>query len=806
MRLGLLAAGVQRGDYIGLHMGRSVDLVATILAAWEIGATYVPLDKALPSERINLLLADTGANLVISDHSEGLGPVSAAHALSPKAIRTLSTATERVPPERVDSDSSVAYVMYTSGSTGRPKGVCTTHANLKAFLASWCAVVNPNSPGTWLAATTISFDPSIVELIWTLANGATVVLAPSYGESNSLGALITDYTVTHFQCTPSRAKVLLRDPLERKAISQLEHLLIGGEILSAGLANQLHQTGLKRLTNVYGPTETTVWAFAHDVAPGATDPIPIGIALPGIAYEVSSLSNAIHDIEVGELIIGGLSVGSYLHDRPSGSPFSENGAPRTRWYRTGDTVGVDAQGALTFHGRTDNQVKVNGVRIELAEIETALETQPDVREAVAAVIKPPSGDDYLIAWVVPGKLEPERSDFTDLRERMKYVLPRGFVPRNIIELPAFPLTSTGKADRKRLHDEHLPIVGAASDPASSPDYLVGAAVTDFARALNISIVTENTNFFEAGGDSLAALELVTMVHESTGINLPLRCLLEAPTPRLFANYVADCQPIDQPTDGPATADAVLVRFGASRAKRRFYIVHGDGGNVIGFRTLAMQLSETFDVVGIEAIGVEPGFEPDQTFSAMVNRYATAIRSDRVEGSPAPLFLGGYSGGGKTAVAIAAILQGEMTVAPVALFDAAVFENLRPSRMARLRAILAAARDRGPQTLGRWADTSFRVWNTRFDTDPNPELPFAQVEFAIAQATAPRPKTQLLANGAFLIRVLQRNPVFEVDFNWANVVKRHVPTYWVDGQHLAMFLSPTVDQVADKVRQAFASYL
>jgi thioesterase domain-containing protein len=187
---------------------------------------------------------------------------------------------------------------------------------------------------------------------------------------------------------------------------------------------------------------------------------------------------------------------------------------------------------------------------------------------------------------------------------------------------------------------------------------------------------------------------------------------------------------------------------------------------------------------------------------MVNRYAAAICADRVGGSHAPLFLGGYSGGGKIAIAVAAILQAEMNVAPVALFDAAVFENLRSGRIGRVCAIVASARDRGPQTLRRWANTSFRVWRSRFDTDTNPELPFAQVEFAIAQATSPRPKPQPLANGAFLIRVLQRNPMFAVDFNWAGVVQRNVPTYWVDSQHLTMFLSPTVIQVADAVRSGF----
>jgi amino acid adenylation domain-containing protein len=821
MRLGLNAAGVQRGDFVGLHMGRSIDFVVSLLATWELGAAFVPLNTTLPIDRINLLLADTGAKHVISDYSVGLEVTSSVRVLSPTTIRTQSnspTALADLPQEEAQPNSCTAYVMYTSGSTGHPKGVRASHENLNAFLSSWDAVVSPAAPGTWLAATAVSFDPSIVELVWTLARGATIVLAPTYGASSSLGALITEYRITHFQCTPSRAKVLLADPLERTAIGQLEHLLIGGEVLSAGLANQLLDTGLKRLTNIYGPTETTVWAFAHEVLPGVTDPIPIGTALPGVAYQVSNRERADHTEQIGELIIGGPSVGSYLHDQSTESPFSHDVASATRWYRTGDLVSVAGVGAagvgggkvLTFHGRNDNQIKVNGVRIEPAEIETALESQADVREAVAAIIHAPGGTDHLVAWVVLAGKETKIGGALpadELRERMKHVLPRALLPRVIIELPAFPLTSTGKADRKRLQYSYSVTAKADTDSPLSPVYSITSAIRDFARALNNSKVLEDTNFFEAGGDSLAALELVTAVHDATQITLPLRCLVEAPTPTAFATYVTDHTQFIPPVPERFAADAILVGFSARRTNRPLYIVHGDGGNVIGFRTLAMQLADTFDVVGIEAIGVGPGFEPDETFDAMVDRYAAAIRADRAQGAHLEqLFLGGYSGGGKVAVAVAAVLQGEMAVGPVALFDAAVFETLPSNRTDRLRAIVASARDRGPQSLRRWAKSSFLVWRSRFENDTKTDLPFAHIETVITQATSPRPKHQALANGAFLIRVMQRNPMFEVDFDWSDVVESTVNTYWADGQHLTMFSTPTVGRVADLVRQGFGPHL
>ncbi len=822
---GLATAGLEAGDFVGLHMSRSVDQVALLFAAWQLGAAFVPLDKTLPEARLGMLIADTDLRLVVSDDPTGLGTTDPARIVSPTSLRALAADADIQITTSTIRNSDPAYLMYTSGSTGKPKGVCTSHANLAAFLDSWNSVVDPRHRGTWLAATTLSFDPAIVELVWTLINTSVVILAPSYGSATSLGSLIKEHGVTHFQCTPSRAKVLLADPTESEALGRIDHLLIGGEVLSAGLTKQLFQTGLKRITNIYGPTETTVWSFAHRVEAEAADPIPIGSALPGIRHRISTddqtddQTDSNHTVglsqpTLGELIIGGPSVGSYINEVGIPSPFFselDDSGETTRWYRTGDLVSEAANGVLTFHGRKDNQVKVNGVRIELSEVETALETQPDVREAIAAVVKQPSGADHLIAWVVRDTtIESTTAGQPDpLRERIRHILPRALVPWMIIEVAAFPLTATGKADRNRLvKDYESPLVDQRKTGSLELAYPVAAALADFTRTLRGSgggeTITEDTSFFDAGGDSLAALEIVSAVHEAVGVSLPLRSLLEAPTPREFAAYVTDTVTAIRNGTPPELDDAVLVRFGMGSGQPSFYIVHGDGGNVIGFRTLASELVESFDVVGIEAIGVEPGFKPDQTFAAMVDRYANAIRADRANKPGDRLFLGGYSGGGKIAVAVAATLQAEMAVAPVALLDASVFENLPPKKADRVKAIVVSSRNRGPQSLREWVRTSVVEWRSRFETDSDPALPFAQVEFAIAQATAPRPQRQRLTNGAFLIRVLQRNPMFEVDFDWAHVVDHHVQIYWVGGRHLTMFVSPTVEQVAQAIRNGFDS--
>ena len=337
-RRGLADNGVRPGDRVGLHLPTSVDLVVAFLSILELGATYIPLDQLLPDARLNLLVDETGANVVISNRPNApTGTLKRARVLTPD-LWSDDTGAPASGVEVSSGSADCAYIVFTSGSTGRPKGVCATHENLGAFLDSWDSVVDPNEPGVWLASTSFAFDPSVVELIWTLARGATVVLAPSPGLKHSIGELIELHKVTHFQCTPTRAKVLIDDPYEAKRLGLLKHIIVGGEVLPSSLVSRLYATGIERVTNVYGPTETTVWAFAYEIPQGTGDPISIGRPLPGImtrivpANELSGKGR-----EIGELIIGGRSVSpGYLGVGGDNSPFFFDGG--TRWYRCGDML------------------------------------------------------------------------------------------------------------------------------------------------------------------------------------------------------------------------------------------------------------------------------------------------------------------------------------------------------------------------------------------------------------------------------------------------------------------------------------
>ena len=798
----LVDAGVRPGHRVGICLPRGIDVVVAMLAVWSQGAAYVPLDPAFPTGRLALMAADAQivalVALVAGDAEATLLP--GYRAITPAQLRTAGSppATQeqvRVPVPRSPEDT--AYVIYTSGSTGGPKGVVITHANLTAFLQSWDAVVDPSAPGIWLAATTFSFDPSVVELMWTLWRGATVVLAPPVG-MESLGELMMRFDVTHFQCTPSRARLLLNDPLDRTGLGHLQHLLIGGEALTAGLAARLFATGLARITNIYGPTETTVWSLAHEVDPmDLHDPIPIGLPLPGVVARIS---------ESGELSIGGNGVAAGYLGLPQLSAERFVTDADQRWYLTGDLVSLTDDGRYVFRGRRDDQVKLNGVRIELAEVETAVEAHPLVTQCVAAVVDDALGEACLVGWYVSDSATQVSPD--ELRSQLMARLPVSMVPRTLVMVNGFALTPTGKADRSALR---LPVV-AHGAPISMCADDVDALVADFTTVLGTGVHADS-DFFDLGGQSLSAAWLATLIFDRTGLRMPLRAVVQASTPRQLAQWLGA-----MPSVTSDDAAEVLVRFRPRTLLPQLYVVHGAGGNVVGFHDLARTLADVTDVVGVQAIGVEPGRQLDASVEAMAQRYVAAIHADRAAdcaqraSTAAPVLLGGYSGGGRVALEMAAQLLAEgLDVAPVALIDTFVSERLPASIGGRMAAVVTSAQDRGPHSLGQWARSSMAVWRARKDTDVELDSPdqvarYIDLEEAIDRTTMAAGPPVPVSCGAFLIRAQQTNPVFRLDYRWDPYLHSEVPVHWVAGGHLSLLQLPAVNEVATAIQNGMRAYL
>lgn len=826
---GLAGRGVGPGDRVGLLLRRSPDLVAALLAVLRVGATYVPLDPKLPASRLIGMVTDAEVSLIVTD-DDSVPSWVAAMPRSPKVAGVADLRVERRgPAAEVDVDpDGLAYILFTSGSTGRPKGVEITHANLCCILDAWADVAGPASvdrPAVHLFHSTIAFDASLTEFLWPLTVGRTVAVAPerdsAAGLQDGLGALIESAGVTHIQCTPTRAVLMVADPDDRRSLRGVDHVLVGGEVLSTSLAHELLAAGVGRLTNIYGPTECSIWSLAQPVdrLEGAT--VPIGQPVAGVrAMVVDTELQPVPDGVAGELIVIGDFVGRGYAGRPDLTAERFVQLPvdgRTeRCYRTGDLAKRSSDGTYTYHGRIDTQVKLRGHRIELGEIEAALSAHASVQQAVVVLHRAEDehGSDKLVALVVrpagPSGQDAkgDRAWEDDIRRDLGARLPDLMVPSRILAVDSFVHTPSGKVDRTVLDErvryllqESATAAGANSAVHTSRAYVghtsdpLTAMTEDLAIVLERPGIGPDDDFFALGGHSLQGVHLLARILERTGIELPLRVLLDAPTARTLVTVLAH----------PSGTSAVtpLVRFGPAIATRRLYLVHGAGGNVLGFRGLALALRNDVEIVGIQARGVEPGRPADLTIEAMADRYASAILADDPDG---PYDVGGYSDGGTIAIWLAHELgRRGRAVRSVVLLDAFRGQPLPSNRLGRMVNVVRNAFDRGGRPLRSWIDTSITAWKSREgDGDAVAGRAAAlgfigvdeSVEHAVAGATARSP----LAAPALLVRSTFHNPVHRLDYGLALGCSSHLTTVWIDAPHLKMFEPESIAGLGAAVRK------
>jgi hybrid polyketide synthase/nonribosomal peptide synthetase FtdB len=493
----LSGLGVGPDIPVGVCLERSVDLAVALLAVQKAGGAYLPIDPATPTERIQFMLHDAGALVLVSEDG----------------VRRLVGTPDGHRPSGPGPDNLV-YVIYTSGSTGEPKGVCVRHRALVNVLCSMRELLRMTSSDRLLAVTSLSFDIAALELYLPLISGATVVLATREmtQSARQLHEAIESYGVTVMQATPATWRLMLQGGWQG---APSLGALCGGEALTPDLAEALlARTG--RLWNLYGPTETTVWSAAGAVRRGQ---LPITIGQPIANTQLHILDAQLQPVPIGvrgELYIGGDGVSPGYLNRPAltaerfvVNPFAGERGASERLFRTGDRARRLADGSIEVIGRLDNQVKIHGFRIELGEIEAALQRHPNVRGA--AVI---ARSETLVAYVVPateGSL-----DSRELRAFLHSLLPAYMLPAVIVSLPALPLTRAGKVDRRALSEEN---------PAPAPPAFVAprtpaeeTLATLYAQVLGLEKVGVHDNFFDLGGGSIQILEIIARA-ESGGVHL-----------------------------------------------------------------------------------------------------------------------------------------------------------------------------------------------------------------------------------------------------------------------------------------------
>lgn len=666
--------GVRPWTPVGVCADRSAHLTIGLLAVLRAGGACVPLDPAYPSERLRLMIADTAAPVVLvtPSHQHRLPLVGTVITLDDSVLSGSPAAAAEARasvPEGTARPDGPAYILYTSGSTGRPKGVVLPHAGLVNHALAAADLYRLGPGDRVLQFASPSFDISIEEIFATLAAGACVVPWPvdlPLGGWELLDWLERE-RITVLDLPTAFWQEWVRDlvgsglPLPRS----LRLVVVGGQKASASSYAAWRRLAGDRVTwiNSYGPTETSVvataWQPGSDLLLEGREP-PIGRPLRGVRVRVlDGRGNRVPVGVRGELHVGGIGLAQgYLHDRElTEARFgSDPAVAGERLYRTGDLVRWSATGTLVYAGRTDDQVKLRGFRIEPGEVESILSTHQAVAESVALVSGRP-GLEQLVAYaVVPDPTQPDLGQV--LRDYLSERLPAYLLPTAVIPVRTLPLTPNGKLDVDGLP---APAAPAPTDQRLRDD-VERRLHAVWCSVLGLDSVGVNESFFDVGGHSLLAVRLFTRMEQELGNRLPLATLIAAPTIAQLAAVIRR----ERPT--PSWDSLVPLQPAGSRTP--IFLLHEPNGLVLVYRDLVRRLGADQAVYGLQSVGLDRRRQPLTRIPDMAAHYVGELRSVQPRG---PYLLGGFCYGGVLAIEMAHQLQraGE-DVALVALFDATPF--------------------------------------------------------------------------------------------------------------------------------------
>ncbi|MFB7274035.1 amino acid adenylation domain-containing protein [Streptomyces sp. NPDC056244] len=652
----LIARGVRPDQVVGLHTGRSLELVVGILGILKAGAAYLPLDPGQPAERLAVIVEDSAPALVLTDAATDTAPdadpgASPEDTDTPRGWHALTAVEEEGQADHSPAvptpPSRLAYVIHTSGSTGRPKGVAVTHASVLNLFDSWRALMGDEPGEAHSAWSSIGFDASVHEILMPLTTGGTLHLVPDElrGDPEALMGWLREHRVVQAFLPPSYIKWIDEAPEERLRGLALRQVLTGVESLpETALYRMCRALPGLRIRYGYGPTEATLYSTAYTAPQPLDRPCPIGRPLDGTRlYLLDERLRPVPAGVTGEVYLGGASLArGYLHrpdltaERFVANPF----VPGERMYRTGDLARRLPDGNAEYAGRSDDQIKLRGFRIEPGEIEAALLALPGVREAAVLADRDPAGQPRLVAGIGHDDAGPRGPRGPhEWRAALAKRLPDYMIPAVFVELPSLPLTHSGKLDRAALLRRigaNGPAGPAQVNQASPRDHIELTLYQIWRDILLHPDIGIGDSFFDLGGTSLSAIKMAHAVRESLGAPLAVRDILLHPTIEALGGLLRHGAP-DRP-------ESSLIEFRAGEGRGRVVCVHPAGGTAFCYLSLAKALPESLGLYGIQS----PGLNPDEAFLPSVDAMAEAYLR-LIEPLPAgPLVLTGLSYGGLVA--------------------------------------------------------------------------------------------------------------------------------------------------------------
>jgi len=656
----------------------------------------------MPLQRLSQIVRDAKPLAIITHRSQRIKPdlLATDFLFLDDEYSTLDSVCE------VQSElDDLAYVIYTSGTTGAPKGTMIEHRSLAHFIDATIARNLMTSSDRVLQLCSVAFDASVEEVFTALCAGATLVIRPAW--------LLDSARVFLEFCDSAQLMIIglyasmlatIIDEMEIRGSfpSTVRLITTGGESVRAEdihrwqgffSATQLPQP---LFYNVYGLTETTIASIVANLSQSCvlSGDVSIGHPLPGnLVRVVDEDRNDISTGEPGELLISGIQLARAYLNRADVTErrFFVDSGDQVRWFCTGDRVRIGPSGELYFIGRTDRQVKVNGVRIELEEIERAVQSHAAVKESFVMIHHYANNNDILVAFYAS-----DSSDLQlDLREHLASLLPKTMLPHRYVQVGSLPVNDRGKIDSKALGERLSPTEPKATDflTATGLECRLHAI---WAEVLGHGDFATSDNFFAIGGDSLSATRLLSLIEQRLGHRLPLASLFHSPTLASLASRLADGEILAHPRFRS------LVTVQGQGDAPPLFVVHGGGGDVFIHVHLARCLAPRRPVYGLQAVGID-GSEPrHRCVEEMASHYASEILRLRPDGA---IHLLGYSGGGWYAWAVAAeILKRGGCLGLVGMVDTRGTADLH--RRLRLQQLLLNGSQQLLQQFSHWRETPF----------------------------------------------------------------------------------------------------
>lgn len=803
----IISTNLGNENLIGISLKRSPEMLIAILAVLKANKGYVPLDPNFPSDRIEYMISNSKIKTIITEENLKSKYLDGNNII---LLDTFDFSKSGKNEFAKVSHNQTAYVIYTSGSTGLPKGVEISHLSVSNFLAGMNKFSVCNLNDKLLAVTTISFDIAVLEMYLPLINGASIYLASSHEvvDGQQLKTIIENENITAMQATPTTWRLLLQSGFKGK--SDLT-ILCGGESFPIDLAHKLIPI-VKKVLNMYGPTETTVWSSVKELK--LTDSnITIGKPILNTSFYILNDSlKLVPQGAIGQIFIGGIGLAKgYLNRNDlTEEKFIRNPyRPDELIYATGDLGRINSHGDIVCLGRNDGQVKVRGFRIELGEIEALVQKIPNIKECTSIVHDFGNGDKRIILYY--STINGEKLSDELFKSNLTKNIPGYMIPSFFEFMNHIPKTNNGKIDKKALPKDKFKGIRAESSSSKkviiptvtkNNDGVIDRIWKDILRNENI---TDSDNFFDLGGNSLLAVEMMALISEKLDIDIQLSVLLESKNLEDFKNSVLEkSTPSVNKNERSELVPHLnkvfqsLVTIKTQGELNPIFCFHGVGGNVLNYISLLPALKKQRSLFAFQSIGLDGESEPLLSIEEMALHYYRELKLVKPDG---PYILAGGSMGGLIALEVARRLQAagdevEMLV---------MFDTFGPNFE-----LSSYSSNRKVSFIGRIVKGVFRRIKLKINLaqvyirrNLGLKIPIkpllVEIEHKNYQAIW-KYKPGPYKGDMILIRSnLEKTGWYsDKDLGWKGIIEGNIEKYYIDGKHESFIENPELIKVLNKI--------